>query len=160
MGSTLRMLNSEYFFWFLDPNIVTKSTIRFVRRWYFLNKSQGLTLLSRNLYGRYPYDVQFQKSEYFVWFLDLNLVTKSAVGFVLRWNFLNKTQGLTLLRRNLYGRYPKDVKFQNSDYSNWFLKSIIVTKSAIRFVLGWNLLNKTELNIDFALFPIQYLRRS
>jgi hypothetical protein len=58
---------------------------------------------SRYLYGRYPQDVKFQKSEYFFWFLDLNIVTENAVGFVLRWNFLNKTQGLTLLSRNLCG---------------------------------------------------------
>jgi hypothetical protein len=68
--------------------------------------------------------------------LDLNIVTKIAIGFVLRWNFLNKTHGLTLLSRNLYGRYSEGVKFQNSEYFYWFLKPIIVAKSAIRFVLG------------------------
>jgi hypothetical protein len=54
-------------------------------------------------------------------FLDPKIVTKNAIGFVLRWNFLNKTQGLTLLSRNLYGRYPEDVKFLNSEYFFWFL---------------------------------------
>jgi hypothetical protein len=29
---------------------------------------------------------------------------------------LNKTQGLTFLSRNSYGRYLKDFKFQNSEY--------------------------------------------
>jgi hypothetical protein len=31
-------------------------------------------------------------------------------------NLLNKTQGLTFLSWNLYERYPKDSKFQNSEY--------------------------------------------
>jgi hypothetical protein len=31
----------------------------------------------------------------------------------------------------------------------------LLTKSAIRFVLRWNLLNKTDKNSNFALFPIQ-----
>jgi hypothetical protein len=140
----VKFQKSKYFFWFLDLNIVTKSTIRFVLRWNFLNKTQGLTLLSRNFYGRYPKDVKFQKSEYFFWFLDLNIVTKSTIRFVLRWNFLNKTQGLTLLSRNLYGRYPKDVKFQKSEYFCWFLDLNMVNKSAVGFVLRWNFHNKTQ----------------
>jgi hypothetical protein len=52
----------------------------------------------------------------FFWFLDPNIVTKNAVRCVLRGNLLNKTQGLTFLSQNSYGRYPKDSKFQNSEY--------------------------------------------
>jgi hypothetical protein len=42
-------------------------------------------------------------------------VTKNTLRFVLRRNLLNKTQDLTFLSRNLYGRYPKDSKFQSSE---------------------------------------------
>jgi hypothetical protein len=49
-------------------------------------------------------------------FLDPNIGNKSAIRYVLGGSLLNKTQVLTLLSRNLYGRYPKDVKFQNSEY--------------------------------------------
>jgi hypothetical protein len=41
-------------FLFLNPDIVTKSAIRYVLGWSLLYKTQVLILLSRNLYGRYP----------------------------------------------------------------------------------------------------------
>jgi hypothetical protein len=41
---------------------------------------------------------------------------KNYIKFVLHRNLLNKTQFSTFFVRNLYGRYPKDVKFQNSEY--------------------------------------------
>jgi hypothetical protein len=47
---------------------------------------------------------------------NYNKVTKKAIIFVVRFNLLNQTQGLTFLCRNLYERYPKDSKFQNYDY--------------------------------------------
>jgi hypothetical protein len=50
----------------------------------FFNISQGLTFLSRNLYGRYPSNIKFQNSEYAVLFLVPKKVAKSAVRFVLR----------------------------------------------------------------------------
>jgi hypothetical protein len=58
---------------------------------------------------------QISKSEYFFWFQDIKIITKNAVRFVLRGNLLNKTQGFHFLRWNLYGRYPQDVQFQNSE---------------------------------------------
>jgi hypothetical protein len=51
-------------------------------------------------------DVKFQNFEYFFWFLDTNIETKNAIRCVLGWNLLKKFQGLTLLSRNLYVRYP------------------------------------------------------
>jgi hypothetical protein len=48
---------------------------------------------------------------------------------------LTKLKDFIFLRPNLYGRYPKDVKFQNSEKIFWFLDPNIVTKSAVRFVL-------------------------
>jgi hypothetical protein len=71
-------------FWSLNPKIVTKSVIRFVLRGNLLNKIQVLTFLRWNWYGRYPLDVKFQNSEYFLWFLDPNIVIKKAIRFVLR----------------------------------------------------------------------------
>jgi hypothetical protein len=50
----------------------------------------------------------------------------------------------TFLGRNSYEGYSKNVKFQNWQYFFWFLDSIIVTNSAVSFVLGWNML-KTKL---------------
>jgi hypothetical protein len=76
--------------------------------------------------------------------LDLKTIIKSATSFVLGWSLLNQTQVLTSLSRNLYEEYPKDVKFQNSEYFSWFLDPIIVNKNVIRFVLRGNLLNKTK----------------
>jgi hypothetical protein len=108
----------------------------------YLTKLKVFTFLRWNLYGRYPYDVKFQNSEWFFWLLDPNIVTKSAIRFVLRWNLLKKTQGLTFLSRNLYGRYSKDVKFQNCMHLFWFLDPKIVN-DCITFVLRWNLLQKT-----------------
>jgi hypothetical protein len=61
-----------------------------------LSKTQSLTFLRWNLYGRYPKDVKFQSSEYFFWFPDLKIVTKSVIRFVLRRNSLNKTEGFYL----------------------------------------------------------------
>jgi hypothetical protein len=40
---------------------------------------------------------------------------RKCIKFVLHQNLLDKTPGLTFPSRNLYGRYPKDVKFQNSE---------------------------------------------
>jgi hypothetical protein len=128
---------------FLDAKLVTKIGIISVLRWNLLKKTQVLTFLSQNLYGRYPEDVKFQNSEYIFWFLDPKIVTKSAIRCILGWNLLNKTQGLTFLSRNLYGRYHEDVKFQNCVYLFWFLDPKIVTKNGITFVLRLNLLNKT-----------------
>jgi hypothetical protein len=72
----------------------------------FNNKTQFLTFLSRNMYEDKPKDVKFQNFEYFFRFLDPKMATKSTVRFALRGNLLEKTQGLTFLRRSLYGRYP------------------------------------------------------
>jgi hypothetical protein len=83
---------------------------------------------------------------FWVWLLDPIIVAKNTIRLVLRWNFPGKTQGLTFFRSNLYGRYPKDVKFQNSEYFFWFLDPKIVTKSVIRFVPRGNLLYKADLN--------------
>jgi hypothetical protein len=57
---------------------------------------------------------------------------------------ITKLKVFTFLRWYLYGRNPKDVKFQNLEYFFWFPNLNIGTKSAIKFVLWWNLLNKTE----------------
>jgi hypothetical protein len=74
--------------------------------------------------------------------LDHKTITKTATSFVLGWDLLNQTQVLTFL--SPYSLVPKDVKFQNSEYFSWLLDTIIVTKSAIRFVLRENLLKKTQ----------------
>jgi hypothetical protein len=50
----------------------------------FLTKSQI------PLQGGYPWEPEFQNSEYFVMFLDIKILDKSAVKFVLGWNPLNK----------------------------------------------------------------------
>jgi hypothetical protein len=78
----------------------------------------------------------FQNSEFVFLFLVHNIVTKSAVRFDLEQNYLNKKQVLIFLNRNLYGGYPWYVKFQNSEFTFLFLDPNIVTKSAVRFVLG------------------------
>jgi hypothetical protein len=41
---------------------------------------------------------------------------KNVLLFILHRNLQKKTQGLTFLGRNLYGRYSHNVKFQNSVY--------------------------------------------
>jgi hypothetical protein len=88
------------------PHISNKKYIKIILQRNLPKNTQGLSFFSRNLYRKYRWDIKYQNSEYFFWFLDLNIVTKSTIRFVLRWYFLNKTQGLTLLSRNLYGRYP------------------------------------------------------
>jgi hypothetical protein len=90
-----------------------------------------------------PLGCQIRKFWVIFWFLDLIIITTSAIRFVLRGNLLNKTQGLTYLSRNLYGRYSKDVKFQNCMHLFWFLDPEIAAKNGITFVLRWHLLNKT-----------------
>jgi hypothetical protein len=77
-------------------------------------------------------------------FLNAEIVTKIGILFVVRWNLVSKTQVLTFLGVNLYKIYPSDNKFLNSEYFFWLLDPKIVTKSAIRCILGWNLLNKTQ----------------
>jgi hypothetical protein len=82
---------------------------------------------------------------------DLNpaLGNRKCIKFVLHQNLLNNTQGLTFLSRNLYGRYPQDVKFQNSEWFSVFLDPNIVrgkwgrmrhgAKWNIRFIFEWNI---------------------
>jgi hypothetical protein len=50
------------------PHIGNRKCIKFVLQRFFLNKTQGLTFLSRNLYGwvEYPSDINFQNSEFAV----------------------------------------------------------------------------------------------
>jgi hypothetical protein len=48
----------------------------------------------------------------------------------------------------LYGRHPRDVKFQIFKNSVMFLDPKIVQKSSFRFVLRFNLLNKSQ-NLAF-----------
>jgi hypothetical protein len=104
----------------------------------------------------------------FIW--DLPLVCQISKFWVrllcswipkLGWDLLNQTQVLTFLSRNLYEEYPKDVKFQNSEYFSWFLDPIIVTKSAIRFdqkklkvflFLRWNRYVKFKIPNNFSGF--------
>jgi hypothetical protein len=82
-----------------------------------------------------------------IWYFSKNLKEKSdaLVGRIgLQRNLLKNTQGLSFLSRNSYRRYRWDVKYQNSEYLFLFLDPKIVTKSAVRFVLRWNFLNKTQ----------------
>jgi hypothetical protein len=98
------------------PHISNKKCIKIIRQRNLPKNTQGLFFFSRNLYRKYRWDVKYQNSEYFFWFLDINIVTKSTIRFVLRWYFLNKTQGLTLLSRNLYGRYSSKSKFWRNNH--------------------------------------------
>jgi hypothetical protein len=49
--------------------------------------------------------------------------SRKCIKFVLWQILLNKTQGLAFFSQNPFGKYPKDVKFQNSEYevhtSSW-----------------------------------------
>jgi hypothetical protein len=130
------------FFWFLDPKIVTKSAIRCILEWNLLNKTQGLTLLSRNLYRRYPKDVKFQNSVYLFWFLDPKIVPKNFNTFVLRLNFLNKT----FISPFWVGIYMGGtLRTQNFEIRSVpLLNTKLLNKSAIRSVLRWNMLNKNQ----------------
>jgi hypothetical protein len=83
----------------------------------FTQKTQNSIFLRQNLYGGYLIGM----SNFQIWNLQF-CSFKSAVRFVLRRNLLNKTQVLTSLRRNLYRRYLRDVKFQNSEYGPKFKK--------------------------------------
>jgi hypothetical protein len=69
---------------------------------------QGLTFLSRNLYGS---DIKFQNSEFAV--LSLAKLPSDFFFGEIR---LTKLKDFTFLSWNLYGRYPKDVKIQNFEY--------------------------------------------
>jgi hypothetical protein len=62
-----------------------------------MNKTQGFTLLWRNLYRRYPKDVKFQNLEYAVLFLDPNLSNKSAEVADQNFHF-------PIIIKNVYGR--------------------------------------------------------
>jgi hypothetical protein len=65
--------------------------------------------------------------------MDAKIVTKIAVLYLLYGEIrLRKL----FLSRNLHGRYPKVDKFQNSEYNFGFLDPKIVTKGAIRCILG------------------------
>jgi hypothetical protein len=99
----------------------------------FLNKTQGLTFLIRNLYGcvGYPSDIKFQNSEFAVLSLAI-LPSDLFFGEIC----LTKLKDFTFLSRNLYGRYPKDDKLQNFEYFFWFLDPNIITKNAVKCVLG------------------------
>jgi hypothetical protein len=50
--------------------------------------------------------------------------------------FATKFKDFTFLSRKLYEGYPKDVKFQNSEFLFRFLDLNIVTKNAVKCVLG------------------------
>jgi hypothetical protein len=64
MGGTLRMSNFKIWsiFCVFGPQYSYQKC--HVLGWSLLKKTQVLTLLSRNLYGRYFYNVKFQNSEY------------------------------------------------------------------------------------------------
>jgi hypothetical protein len=49
-------------------------------------------------------------------------ILSKCIRFILQRNLLNKSQGfLFLLEIFMVGtKYPRDVKFQNSDYAVWF----------------------------------------
>jgi hypothetical protein len=49
-----------------------------------------LTKSQKPLQGGYPYEPEFQNSEYLVLFLDTKILDKSAVRFVLGCNAVNK----------------------------------------------------------------------
>jgi hypothetical protein len=49
---------------------------------------------------------------------------------------------LTKSQKLLQGGCPKESEFKNSEYFVLFLYNKILDKSAVRFVLGWNSLNK------------------
>jgi hypothetical protein len=70
---------------------------------FFLNKTQGLTFLSRNLYGWVGYilDIKFQNSEFAVLSLA-KLPSDLFFGEIC----LTKLKDFTFLSRNLYGREP------------------------------------------------------
>jgi hypothetical protein len=74
------------------PHISNKKCIKIVLQRNLLKNTQGLSFFSRNLYRRYRWDVKYQKSECLFLFLEPKKVTKSAVRFILHWNFINKTQ--------------------------------------------------------------------
>jgi hypothetical protein len=100
------------------PHIGIKRCIKIVLQRNLLKKLMVYPFFSRNLFRRYRWDVKYQNYECLFLFLNLKKVTKSAVRFNLQWNFINKTQGLILLSRNVYGRYPRNpyyVKFQKSE---------------------------------------------
>jgi hypothetical protein len=123
------------------PHIDSGKCIKFVLKRFFLNKTQGFTFLSRNMYGwvGYPSDIKFQNFEFAVLSLA-KLPSDLFFGGIC----LTKLKVFTFLSRNLYGRYPKDDKLQNSEYFFRFLDPNIITKNAVRSVLGWNLLNQTQ----------------
>jgi hypothetical protein len=87
-------------------------------------------------------------------FLDPNIVTKIAIRFFLRWNLLNKTL-ISSFRVGIFRGVPPrthNLKILSTPLS---FSTKFMNESAIRFVLWWNLLNETDWNSDFALFPIQ-----
>jgi hypothetical protein len=108
---------------------------------FFFYKTQGLTFLSRYLHGTLIYNLKILSVQFIPG--PQNSYQKSDLlygDFI----YLTKLNVFTFLSYNLYGRYPLDVNFQNSEYFFWFLHPNIFTKSAIRFVLRGNLLNKTQ----------------
>jgi hypothetical protein len=75
-GKTFLELTRRYIFW----SIVHLGESTLQRN--LLNKTQGSTFLSRNLYGGYHRDVKFQNLEHVVLFLDPNYWTKEAIDLL------------------------------------------------------------------------------
>jgi hypothetical protein len=90
--------------------------------------------------------------EFVFLFLDPNIVTKSAIRFILRRNWLNKLS-FPHSELEFVWEVPLGLKISKFWVRHYLFYTKLLNKSAIRCVLWWNLLNKIEWNSDFALFP-------
>jgi hypothetical protein len=83
------------------PHIGNRICIKFVLY-------RNLLKMQRSTFSEFEWEVpvKYQNSEFLFLFLDAEIVTKTGIIFVIRWNLLNKTQVLTFLSRNLCKRYP------------------------------------------------------
>jgi hypothetical protein len=57
----------------------------------------------------------------------------------------------SILSRNLYERYPKDIEFQNYDFEFLFFDPIIQNQNALRLVPRGNLLTKIKQKGDLTI---------
>jgi hypothetical protein len=103
-----------FFFWFLAPKIFTKNAVRCVLRWNLLYQTQVFYLSWEELVWEVRLGCQISK--FWVNFLvsgpQYSYQKCHQIFYTVK--FAEKTQGLAFLSRNLYGKYPKDSKFQNS----------------------------------------------
>jgi hypothetical protein len=88
------------------------------------------------LYGSSPKYWDFSESEYAIGFIDPKLLNKSAIRFILRWNWLNKILIKLLLIWHLCGSCPKYRFFENLSNLLFWLTPNYWTKTSSDLFYG------------------------